>query len=44
MIKRQTVLEAHLSLQGLPSQVYTNYFCLEFSAQKEEGYPTPLIY
>lgn len=34
--KRQIVLEAHLSFQGLPSQVYTNYFSLEFSSQKEE--------
>lgn len=36
MIKTQTVLEAPQLFQEFPSQVYTNYFCLEFSAQKEE--------
>lgn len=36
MVKTQTVLEAHQLFQGLPSQVYTSYVCLEFSAQKEK--------
>lgn len=35
-IKGETFLEAHLSFQGLPFQVYTDYFCPEFSSQKEE--------